>query len=276
MVSLLTKVKFDVESDYLILAGDMISKGPDSLKVLDILRSHGAGCVRGNHEDRILLHYHQLQKKKDKKKKKQDKKKQDKKKHKQAGHPGHKRAGMSSRGYNADLEDDMEMDDMEMDDMEMDDTEQEDDIPQQLIGEDYKPDLPPFENSQLRTDQKLARKLTRKQVAWLEACPLVLRMKKVSNLGQVEIVHAGLVHGVQLEDQDPNAIMNMRTLDRRCHLPTSETSGHHWANLWNREEKKTEKGGEHTTVMFVCLIFYFVFYGADLGDIDMATMRQRV
>lgn len=240
MVSLLTKVKFNVESDYLILAGDMISKGPDSLKVLDLIRSHGAGCVRGNHEDRILLHYHQLQEKKKQEKKKKNQKlnKSDKSKK-----PAHK-TGMSSRDYNAYLEDNMEMDDMEQED---------DDPSRRFTGEDYEFDdklnSSPFKTDQFRTDQKLARKLTRKQVKWLDACPLVLRMKKVSDLGQVEIVHAGLVHGVQLEDQDPNAIMNMRTLDHRCHLPTNRANGQHWANLWNREENKIVKEGEHTTVM---------------------------
>lgn len=247
MVSLLAKVKFNANSDYLILAGDLISKGPDSLKVLDLARSHGAGCVRGNHEDRILLHYHQLQKK--------DKKKKEPKKPK-----GHKKTRMSQKVYNVDLEDDMELDDnmelddMELDDMELDDKEQGYITHQQFTRDDYKHEFEResafLETSQFRTDQKLARKLTRKQVAWLDACPLVLRMKAVSNIGQVEVVHAGLVHGVNLEDQDPNAIMNMRTLDHRCHLPTDRTDGRHWANLWNHEEKKMEKGGEHTTVMF--------------------------
>jgi hypothetical protein len=33
----------------------MIFKGPDSLGVIDLARSAGASCVRGNHEDRTLL-----------------------------------------------------------------------------------------------------------------------------------------------------------------------------------------------------------------------------
>lgn len=256
MVSLLAKVKFNAESDYLVFAGDMISKGPDSLKVLDFARSHGAGCVRGNHEDRILLHHEQLQRGR------RYKKRQDKEKHHQANLPGYKKTGVSSGGYNADLEDDMEMDDI-----------RQEDVPsEQLIVEDYEPDSgpdsepnsSPFENSQLRTDQKLARKLTKKQVAWLNACPIVLRMNNVFHIGQVEVVHAGLIHGVSLEDQDPIAIMNMRTLDRRCHLPSDRTNGQHWADRWNRGEEKIAKGRKHTTVMFVCLVSYLVFNRANL------------
>lgn len=229
MVSLLAKVKYNPESDYLIFAGDLISKGPDSLKVLDLARNYGAGCVRGNHEDRILLHYHQLQKKKKEKKKKHNKDKKIKE----------PKAPKPPRIYNADEEDNMEMDDAESEQEQFDSG----------YKPDFKPDLSPFKTSQLRTDQKLARKITRKQAAWLDACPLVLRMKKASNMGQVEVVHAGLIHGVRLEDQDPNAIMNMRTLDHHCHLPTAGKDGRHWADLWNRGEKRMGQDGEHTTVM---------------------------
>lgn len=270
MVSLLEKVKFNAESDYLILAGDMISKGPDSLKVLDLVRRHGAGCVRGNHEDRILIHYHQLQEKKKKKEEEKKKGKKEKKKHDKSRNSRHK-TGIAPRDYNPDLRDDMEMDDMEMED---------DDPSQQFISKDNEPESEPnpspLETSQLRTDQKLARKLTRKQAAWLNACPLVLRMNKTSDLGQVNVVHAGLVHGVKLEDQDANAIMNMRTLDRHCHLPTSRSDGQHWAKLWNREEKKTEGRGEHTTVMFVTQFFFSTMSRADVSDIDTVTMPRRV
>ncbi|KAE8551849.1 hypothetical protein EYB25_005739 [Talaromyces marneffei] len=41
--------------DHLIFTGDMINKGPQSGKVVDLARQLGASCVQGNHEDRILL-----------------------------------------------------------------------------------------------------------------------------------------------------------------------------------------------------------------------------
>ena len=55
LVSLLDKVNFDEKHDHLILAGDMISKGPDSPGVVDLAMRIGASAVRGNHEDRIIL-----------------------------------------------------------------------------------------------------------------------------------------------------------------------------------------------------------------------------
>jgi len=57
LVDLLDKVKFDEKRDHLILAGDMISKGPDSAGVVDLAIKLGATGVRGNHEDRTILAY---------------------------------------------------------------------------------------------------------------------------------------------------------------------------------------------------------------------------
>ena len=55
VVSLLERVEFNNETDHLILTGDFISKGPASPAVVDVARTMGASCVRGNHEDKILL-----------------------------------------------------------------------------------------------------------------------------------------------------------------------------------------------------------------------------
>jgi hypothetical protein len=55
LIRLLDKVHFDKDTDHLILAGDLISKGPDSTGVVDLAMSLGATAVRGNHEDRIIM-----------------------------------------------------------------------------------------------------------------------------------------------------------------------------------------------------------------------------
>jgi len=52
---LLDKVGFHKKRDHLVLTGDIISKGPDSQGVVDLVRELGASCVRGNHEDKVLL-----------------------------------------------------------------------------------------------------------------------------------------------------------------------------------------------------------------------------
>jgi hypothetical protein len=57
VLHLLEKLEFDKETDHLVLAGDMIFKGPDSAAVIAYAREIGASCVRGNHEDSTLLAY---------------------------------------------------------------------------------------------------------------------------------------------------------------------------------------------------------------------------
>ncbi|OQE19440.1 hypothetical protein PENSTE_c015G09556 [Penicillium steckii] len=53
---LLEKVSFsNKDGDHLIFTGDLINKGPDSAGVVDLARELSASCVRGNHEDRVLL-----------------------------------------------------------------------------------------------------------------------------------------------------------------------------------------------------------------------------
>jgi len=55
VVALLDKVDFKPWHDHLILVGDMIAKGPSSQGVIDLTRSLRASCVRGNHEDQLLI-----------------------------------------------------------------------------------------------------------------------------------------------------------------------------------------------------------------------------
>jgi hypothetical protein len=57
---LLKKIEFDEKHDHLVLAGDMISKGPDSPGVVDLAMKLGATGIRGNHEDRIILTYEDM------------------------------------------------------------------------------------------------------------------------------------------------------------------------------------------------------------------------
>ncbi|KAF5102859.1 hypothetical protein D0Z00_000117 [Geotrichum galactomycetum] len=57
---LVTKISFDPARDRLVLLGDMISKGPHSLQVLDYAISVNALCVRGNHASAALTYYAEL------------------------------------------------------------------------------------------------------------------------------------------------------------------------------------------------------------------------
>lgn len=60
MLSLLEKVGFDKKTDHVIFTGDIVAKGPDSTGVVELVRGLNASCVRGNHEDRMLLAWQSL------------------------------------------------------------------------------------------------------------------------------------------------------------------------------------------------------------------------
>ncbi|KAJ5908150.1 Molybdenum cofactor biosynthesis MoeB [Penicillium taxi] len=63
LVNLLKKVAFAPKGgDHLVFTGDLINKGPDSAGVVDLAREYKASCVRGNHEDRVLLVRHEMSK----------------------------------------------------------------------------------------------------------------------------------------------------------------------------------------------------------------------
>jgi Icc-related predicted phosphoesterase len=50
----LKKIEHNPQKDTLILAGDIVAKGPQSLKVVDRLIELQAKCVRGNHDDVVI------------------------------------------------------------------------------------------------------------------------------------------------------------------------------------------------------------------------------
>lgn len=50
---LLDRIGF-ASGDRLILVGDLVARGPDTLGVLDIARTTGAVIVRGNHEEKLI------------------------------------------------------------------------------------------------------------------------------------------------------------------------------------------------------------------------------
>lgn len=52
--ALVEKIQYNSTRDQLILAGDLTSKGPDSVGVIRRAKELGALCVRGNHDDKVI------------------------------------------------------------------------------------------------------------------------------------------------------------------------------------------------------------------------------
>ena len=77
-------------------------------------------------------------------------------------------------------------------------------------------------------DMELARSLSQKEIDYLAACPVILKLGRLNGMGEVQVVHAGLVPGVDLENQDPIGVMSMRTMDLKTHVPSSKSDGMPW------------------------------------------------
>ena len=169
--ALLQKVHFDARTDTLLSVGDILSKGPDSLGVIDLLRQHGAYCVRGNHEDRLLLY---------------------------AGHAKDTslRTGKQNVGTKS--------------------------------------------ASKHFAEKKLAKELSHDQLSYLRSFPLALEVGDVDGLGAIVMVHAGLIPGLPIDNQDPSSIMNMRMIDLKTHVPSKKHERRNsipWFKLWNKFQR---------------------------------------
>jgi len=150
----------------------MIDKGPDSPGVVDLARELSASCVRGNHEDRMLLALNDM------------------------------------RAHHASLPGPQEDPGRTVDTLDE----------ESFSHGDYKA-------------RALARQFTDKQIRWLQQCPVILRVGEIEGMGEVVVVHAGLVPGVPLEQQDPFQAMNMRTIDLDTWLPSDGREGTPWEEV---------------------------------------------
>ncbi|PGH03118.1 hypothetical protein AJ79_07445 [Helicocarpus griseus UAMH5409] len=82
----------------------------------------------------------------------------------------------------------------------------------------------------------LADELSGEQAAWLDACPVILKVGSIKGMGEVVVVHGGLVPGVELENQDPAAVMSMRSVDLLSHVPSASSKGVSWTKLFNKHQ----------------------------------------
>lgn len=205
VVALLSKLGYNKHNDHIILAGDIISKGPSSPEVVDLAISMSASCVRGNHEDRVLVarqnlysstlthHHHQS-----------NKQITENEIIRRAAHPTVE-TGKSKKKKN-------KKEDSDNSDL-------------------YAP-----------ADRDLARSFSKHQITYLASCPVILNLGPIPTLGNVQVVHAGLVPGIPLHHQDPISVMHMRTIDLDTHIPSRLHDGVPWYKLWERyQDAKLKK-----------------------------------
>lgn len=201
LTRLLDKVKFDKEKDHLIFTGDLISKGPDSVGVVQLAMDLGASAVRGNHEDRVLLAYNRM-------------------------HSKEVRLQPGGGGGSSGSDNGKEMTD------------------EQLAADNL------FSHSKEYKDRLLAKSFSHRQIRWLSHLPVILRVGSIPQLGDLIVVHAGLVPSLPLQRQDPYSVMNMRTIDLKTHVPSDQWDGEKsaWFKLWNTYQQKLEPRQRGTVV----------------------------
>ena len=235
MVALLSEIDYDKHNDHIILAGDIISKGPSSPEVVDLAISISASCVRGNHEDRVLLARQNLQSSSltyQQPNKLSTKENHDREILRRAiAPPTADAAGKSKKGK-----------EKQKKKQEPDDRDR------------YSP-----------ADVGLAHSLSKDQITYLASCPVILSLGPIHPLGTVLVVHAGLVPGIRLQSQDPFSVMYMRTIDLETHIPSPLYEGIPWYKLWERyqdhqmkmnkkkkkkKKKKKNKGNQPSTVIY--------------------------
>ncbi|KAL8852711.1 MAG: hypothetical protein Q9221_002471 [Calogaya cf. arnoldii] len=200
LVTLLTTAKYDNHTDQLIFTGNLVSKGPASPAVVSFAVQEHASCVRGNHDDRIMLAYRDLQ-----------------------SHLA------SLPGPNKDQEDSHPAP-----------PSPGGPLSGSLHGE-------PFSHGDY-IDHEFVKAITSEQAAYLASCPVILDIGHIPGLGHTIAVHAGLIPGVELENQDPMGIMSMESVDLQTHVPSRDPKGTPWFKLWNAYQSVRAKQDRSTVV----------------------------
>ncbi|KAK9325231.1 Metallo-dependent phosphatase-like protein [Lipomyces orientalis] len=263
---LLETVGFEPTQDKLILLGDFISKGPDSIAVLEMAMKYDAACIRGNHENTLLRRYAKKHGQKfdnDVRDRLEDGTKSGdlehfdddddddgegattvvgqsaKKTKRKAGgrHAVHPHGGQKHASAHTEDDDDCML-------HEMDDT---------LESGDFDPSTGGFVHV-MADEKKIIKKASPEQIEYIDSCPLILHIPEQifgPDGGDVAAVHAGLMWDVPtLADQDPAVLLYIRTL-----LPPNNSTaspsrdGILWKEVWN-DYQETLPPSQRRTVVY--------------------------
>ena len=225
--ALLDQLSFTPSTDHLLFTGDMIAKGPSSPAVIDVAIQHNASCVRGNHEDRILLSHRDIASRNI------------------ANLDTTQRKKKALEKHLTDLVGPSETD--EYVDQEVASVLPHPGDPTTTF---HKLDHENFPTG-ATFDRDLASNFTSSQIQYLKSCPVILHLGTLPPLGPTTVVHAGLVPGLDLKQQDPTAVMHMRTLDLGTYVPFSDSrkDGTSWCKVWEKYQKRLP-AAERSTVIY--------------------------
>ncbi|KAI1504909.1 Metallo-dependent phosphatase-like protein [Biscogniauxia marginata] len=227
--ALLSKLEFSrARGDHVVFVGDLVNKGPDSSGVVDLAMSIGASAVRGNHEDRVLRAYEWEEERARRKDGRSSSEEED-----EGGHHEEK---------------------------EREETEEEEEAKRtkgkgkgkgkgkKRKGKGKEKFKEPKPNKE---DRATAASLTPAQRAWLADLPVILRVGAIAPYGDVLVVHGGLVPGVPLEEQNLQAVMNMRSLVPRRKLKKTWRAQHedgddHLTSFLSKQDAANALGADYS------------------------------
>lgn len=202
----LVQTGYDHRRDSLILAGDLIAKGPRSLEVIDRAIKLGARCVRGNHDDKVIRW----------------------------------------RGYLDSLTaSEVAQLDNEADDNEDDDISIITDI-KNINNDDInnlkqKKPRTPSDLDRRSEHYDIARRLNTRQYDYLRSCPLILTVPRelsVQNI-PIHVVHAGIDPRKNILHQKPWVLVNVRNLLEDGTPSRTRKTGQSWAKAFNELHANT-------------------------------------
>lgn len=232
--ALLKKAEFSASrGDTVVFAGDMVNKGPDSAGVVALAMRIGAFGVRGNHEDRVQRAWEYLEAKKREKEKKgvaynrdsDDNTEEEDVERVQDGketgiitdakdtEEGESDVVQNSSSGEEVSENEEEDDDSQPTSHEKKDKTKKGGKKKGKKGKKEKKKKKGHKHKPHHVDLVTAKSLKPEHRAWLSRLPLILRIGDLGRrYGEVLVVHAGLVPGIPLEAQEPEAVMTMRTI----------------------------------------------------------------
>ncbi|KAF9988388.1 hypothetical protein BGZ65_006176 [Modicella reniformis] len=198
----LKQVKFNPAKDTIILAGDILAKGPQSLQVIDKARSLNAHCVRGNHDDKVIRWKGYL--------------------------------NSLGKQETKDLEVDSESRPQVMDDENSPEYNSEyPDVKPFAQKKSIPSDL--VENSE---HHKIAKSLSDEQYQYLLSCSLILTLPKEISAKKVPIhvIHAGIDPKMALANQQPWVLVNVRNILDDGTPSRKKKEGAGWSDVFNSKK----------------------------------------
>ncbi|KAF9283431.1 hypothetical protein BGZ68_005348 [Mortierella alpina] len=236
LMTFLSKVEFDQTKDKLILAGDLVAKGPKSLEVLDKVRQMGAECVRGNHDDEVLRWRGYLDSLKKKPSVKEEEVEDDE---------------------TCEIDDDDKEEDVEADkDDSEEQCEDEPETPPKEQPVEEVVDLPksiPKDLIKGSQHHLLAQKMTDAQYEYLSNCPLMLTLPDTISKRKdaIYVMHAGINPVEGFDNQQPWTVFNVRNILDGKVPSRKKKEGTSWSKMYNdAESKRVEKGAKGRLVVY--------------------------